>query len=206
MAVNCSKIFTVTDASQIRQSPLPSWSIFLDQNEVNLKKGVQKTGPIFTSIMAITYSKIFTVTDAIQIGVNFKRGVRVCEPNRRKLFKGSSQARTRFNECKMAANYSKIFTVIDAITHEPFTIVVETITPIGGETLVVIKTLEGKYDTREEFDDAREYTIKGWERGYTRDKEDVKLCRSMTLKIPGTRILIDSLNEAFQAYEEEHND
>ena len=102
----------------------------------------------------------------------------------------------------MAITYSKLFTVTDAITHEPFTILVETITPIGGETLVVIKTLEGKYNTQEEFDDAREYTIKGWEKGYTRDKEDVKLCSSMTLKIPGTRNLIESLNEALQAYEE----
>ena len=102
----------------------------------------------------------------------------------------------------MAITYSKIFTVTDAITHEPFTIVVETITPIGGETLVVIKTLEGEYDTREEFDDAREYTIKGWEKGYTRDNEDVKLCSSISLKIPGTHNLVDSLNEALQASEE----
>ena len=103
----------------------------------------------------------------------------------------------------MNINYSKLFTVPDPIAHEPFTILVESFTPMGGETLVVIKTLEGEYDTREEFDDAREYTIKGWERGYTRDKEDVKLCSSMTLKIPGTRNLIDSLNEALQAYEED---
>ena len=102
----------------------------------------------------------------------------------------------------MAITYSKIFTVTDAITHEPFTILVETITPIGGETLVVIKTLEGKYDTQEEFDDAREYTIKGWEKGYTHDKEDVKLCSSISLKIPGTHNLVDSLNEALQASEE----
>ena len=102
----------------------------------------------------------------------------------------------------MAITYSKIFTVPDPIAHEPFTILVESFTPIGGETLVVIMTLEGEYDTREDFDDAREYTIKGLERGYTRDKKDVKLCSSMTLKIPGTHLLVDSLNEALQAYEE----
>jgi len=102
----------------------------------------------------------------------------------------------------MARTYSKIFTVTDAITHEPFTILVETITPIGGETLVVIKTLEGEYETREEFDDVREYTIKGWERGYTRDKEDVKLCSSMSLLIPGIRSLVDSLKEVLEFYEE----
>ncbi len=102
----------------------------------------------------------------------------------------------------MAITYSKIFTVIEAITHEPFTILVESFTPIGGETLVVIKTLEGEYDTREEFDAAREYTIKGWERGYTRDKEDVKLCSSMALMIQGTRFLFDSLREVLEFYEE----
>jgi len=103
----------------------------------------------------------------------------------------------------MAVTYSKIFTVTDAITHEPFTILVEAFTPIGGSPLVVIKTLEGEYDTREEFVDAREYTIKGWESGYTSDNEDVKLCSSMSLLIPGTRNLVDSLNEALQAYEED---
>ena len=102
----------------------------------------------------------------------------------------------------MAITYSKIFTVHDPIAHENFTILVESFTPIGGETLVVIKTLDGEYDTREEFDDAREYTIKGWERGYTRDNEDVKLTSSISLLIPGTRNLVDSLNEALQAYEE----
>ena len=102
----------------------------------------------------------------------------------------------------MAITYNKIFTVTDEIFHEPFTIVVETLTPLGGETLVVIKNLEGKYETREEFDDAREYTIKCWERGYACDGEDVKICSSMTLTIPGARNLVDSLNEALQAYEE----
>jgi len=102
----------------------------------------------------------------------------------------------------MAITYSKIFTVSDPIAHELFTIVVDSFTPIGGDPLVVIKTLEGKYDTREEFDDARKYTIKGLERGYTSDKENVKLCSSITLKIHGTRLLVASLNEALQAYEE----
>jgi len=99
----------------------------------------------------------------------------------------------------MAISYSMLFTVPDPIAHEPFTILVESFTPMGGETLVVIKTLEGEYATREEFDDAREYTIKGWQRGCTRDKEDVKITRSITLKIPGTHNLIDSLKEAIEA-------
>jgi len=99
----------------------------------------------------------------------------------------------------MAVKYSKIFTVTDAITSEPVTILVETLNPIGGETLVVTKTLEGKYGTREEFQEAREYAIKGWERGYTLDKGEIKLYSSITLILPDTRQLVDALNEALAA-------
>ncbi len=97
------------------------------------------------------------------------------------------------------AVYSKIFTVTDAITNKPNTILVETIDPIGGETLAVIKTLEGEYGTREEFQDAREYTIKGWVRDYTLDKGERKLYSSITLILPDTRQLVDTLNEALAA-------
>jgi len=102
----------------------------------------------------------------------------------------------------MTVNYSRIIKETDAITHEPCTILVETIDPIGGKPLVVIKTLEGEYETREEFEDAREYTLKGWERGYTRKEGERKLYTSITLLIPGTRHLVNSLNEALQIYEE----
>jgi len=101
----------------------------------------------------------------------------------------------------MAVNYSKIFTVTDPITHEPSTIFVETFTPMGGEALFMIKALEGEYDTREEFEDAREYAIQGWEKGYTRRRSDEKLYSSITLMKPGARHLVDSLNEALQFYE-----
>jgi len=101
----------------------------------------------------------------------------------------------------MAANYSKLLMVTDPITHEPFTIFVETFTPLGGETLFVIKALEGEYDSREEFEDAREYVIQGWEKGYLRDKIDAKLYSSITLIESGARHLVDSLNEALQFYE-----
>ena len=102
----------------------------------------------------------------------------------------------------MSVEYTKLFTETDAITDEPFTILVETIDPLGGETLVVVKILGGDYDIREEFKDAREYAIKRRERRYTRDKADEKLCISITLTISGTRHLVDSLNKALQAYEE----
>ena len=101
----------------------------------------------------------------------------------------------------MGVNYSKIFTATDAINHEPFTILVETINPIGGETFVVIKALEGKYETREEFQDAREYAIKGWEKGYTRNKGEISLYSSLSILPPGTRQLVDTLNEALAASE-----
>lgn len=102
----------------------------------------------------------------------------------------------------MGIDYSKLFTATDAVNHEPFTILVETINPIGGETFVVIKTLEGKYETREEFQDAREYTIKGWEKGYTRDKGEISLYSSLSMLPLGTRQLVDALNEALAVSEE----
>jgi len=102
----------------------------------------------------------------------------------------------------MGVNYSKIFTATDAINHEPFTVLLETINPIGGETFVVIKTLEGEYETREEFQDAREYTLKGWEKGYTRDKGEIKLYSSITLILPEAHKLVAALNEALAVSEE----
>lgn len=102
----------------------------------------------------------------------------------------------------MTLKYSNIFKTTDAITREPCTILVETIDTLDGPTLVMIKSLEGEYENREEFEDARQYHLKGWEKGYTRDKGDEKLYSSITLMIPGTRHLVDSLNEALQTYEE----
>jgi len=116
----------------------------------------------------------------------------------------------------MVISYSNIFTVTNAITHEPITIRVETITSPGGESLVMIDSLEGEYDTQEEFVDVREYifkelergikawesAVKGWKKDYNLgDKHDMKLFSSMTLKIPGTHNLIDSLKEALEACE-----
>ena len=61
--------------------------------------------------------------------------------------------------------HSKLFTATDAITHEPFTMLIEVIDPIDGEPFVVIKALEGEYRTREAFQDARQYSIQGLEKG-----------------------------------------
>jgi len=100
-----------------------------------------------------------------------------------------------------ARNYTKLFQVTDPVTHEPLTIFVDAFTPLGGETLFWVKVLEGEYDTEEEFEDAREYVIQGWEKGYTRDKGDEKLYSSITLMKSGAHHLIDSLTEALQFYE-----
>ena len=97
---------------------------------------------------------------------------------------------------------SKIFTATDAIKHEHFTILVESIDPIGGETFVVIEAIEGEYKTREEFMDAREYIIQGREKGYTRTEHQVMLYSSITIMLPGTRQLADTLNEFLAASEE----
>ena len=101
----------------------------------------------------------------------------------------------------MEVNYINIFTATDAINHEPFTVFLETINPIGGEPFIVIKILAGEYKTREEFQDAREYTIKGWEKGYT-DKGEINLSSSLRILPPGTRKLVDALNEALAASKE----
>jgi len=97
--------------------------------------------------------------------------------------------------------HSKLFTATDAITHEPFTMLVEAIDPIGGEPFVVIKALEGEYRTRESFQDAREYSIQGLEKGFS-DKREIKLYRSISMMLPRSRLLVDALNDVLADYEE----
>ena len=97
--------------------------------------------------------------------------------------------------------YSKLFTATDAISHEPFTILVEAVNPIGGEIYVVVKALDGEYETREAFQNAREYYLHGLEKGYS-DKGEIALYRSITMRLPGSRQLVDALNEVLVASEE----
>ena len=101
----------------------------------------------------------------------------------------------------MVLKYSKLFTVTDGITHEKLTVLVKSIEPLDKEPLLVIMTLEGEYETREEFEDAREYTLKGWEKGYTRDEGEIKLYTSITMLMPEASQLADAINEALQTYE-----
>lgn len=103
-------------------------------------------------------------------------------------------------------NYTKLFSMTHPINQEPLTILVDAFTPIGGEILFTIKSLEGEFDTREEFDDVREYVMQGVELAYKYNKhtkDDDKLYSSMTLNKSGLHHLITSLNEAIAASEED---
>ena len=102
-------------------------------------------------------------------------------------------------------NYTKLFSMTHPITKEPLTILVDAFTPIGGEILFTIKSLEGEFDTRDEFDDIREYVMQGIELNYKYNKHTKggdKLYSSMTLNKSGLRHLITSLNEALKTSEE----
>ena len=102
----------------------------------------------------------------------------------------------------MSVINSKLFTVTGGLTDKPVTILVETIKPLGEETLVAIETLDGKYDSREEFEDSLNYTVKGWEKGWARAKDERKMWKLIYLKIPGAQKLVDVLKEVLEASEE----
>ncbi len=102
----------------------------------------------------------------------------------------------------MSVKKSKLFTVTGGMSNEPVTILVETVKPLGEETLVAIETLEGEYDSREEFEDALDHTVKGWEKGWASDKDEKKLWKLIYLKIPGAQKLIDVLKEVLEASDE----
>ncbi len=102
----------------------------------------------------------------------------------------------------MVLRYSKLFTVTGGITNEPVTILVETVKPLGEDPLVVLETLEGVYNSREQFEDALDYAVKGCEKGWARDKEERKLWKLIYLKVPGAQKLVDVLKEVLEASEE----
>lgn len=101
----------------------------------------------------------------------------------------------------MTIKNTMLFTVIGGISNKPITFLVETIKPLGEETVVVLETLEGEYETREEFEDALDYTVKGWEKGFTH-KDEMKKWKLIHLKIPGAQKLVHVLNELLEASEE----
>jgi len=101
----------------------------------------------------------------------------------------------------MSVKNTKLFTVTSGLDNKPITFLVETIKPLGGETVVALETLQGVYDSREEFEDALDYTVKGWEKGYA-NKDEMKKWKLIYLKIPGAQKLAHVLNEVLEASEE----
>ena len=102
----------------------------------------------------------------------------------------------------MVSRYNKLFQVNDGITRETITVLVESMENMDGDQVISIKTLEGEYDTKEEFRDACEYQLKILT-GKTRapDQYKVKLMNNNVFMLPGASRLIKALNEAFKAFE-----
>ncbi len=100
----------------------------------------------------------------------------------------------------MSVKNSKLFTVTGGLSNKPVTILVEILKPLGEETLVAIEKLEGIYTSREEFEDALDFTTK-WEKGYERDKD--KKWKLIYLKIPGAQKLVKVLKEVLETSEED---
>ena len=101
----------------------------------------------------------------------------------------------------MTVRNTQLFTVTGGITNEPITFLVETIKPLGEETIVALETLEGEYDSREEFEDALDYTAKSSEKGYAH-KDEMKKFKLIYLRIPGAQKLARVLYEVLEASEE----
>ena len=103
----------------------------------------------------------------------------------------------------MVLRYSKLFTVAGGITREPVTVLVESIeTPIEGELLVCIKTLEGEYGSARDFEASMDYTIGRWERGDISTRKEVKMWTLLHFLQPEASQLVDTLKEAITATEE----
>jgi len=101
----------------------------------------------------------------------------------------------------MSVKNTTIFTMTGGVSNKPVTFLVETVKPPGEETVIVLETLDGEYETREEFEDALDYTVKGWEEGLA-EGEEMKKWKLIYLSIPGAHKLIHVLNEVLEASEE----
>lgn len=102
----------------------------------------------------------------------------------------------------MSVKNSKLITVTGGLSDKPVTILVETIKPLGEETVIAIESLDGIYESREEFEDALDYTVKGWEKGYAHDNGEIKKWKLIYLKIPGAQKLFYVLKEVLEDSEE----
>ncbi len=102
----------------------------------------------------------------------------------------------------MVLRYSKLFTVTGAISHEPVTVLVESIETLEGHKLVAIKTLQGAYGSARDFEASLDYTIGRWERGDISTRKEVKMWTLLSFMLPEASRLVDALNEALAASEE----
>lgn len=101
----------------------------------------------------------------------------------------------------MVLRYSKLFTITDAITHEPVTVLVESIETLEGHKHVHIKTLEGEYGSARDFEASIDYTIERWERGDISTRKEVKMWTLLSFMPPEANWLVGALNEALAASE-----
>ena len=102
----------------------------------------------------------------------------------------------------MVLRYSKLFTVTGATTHEPVTVLVESIETLEGHKLVAIKTLEGEYGSARDFEESLDYTIGRWEPGDISTRKEIKMWTLLSFMLPEASRLVDALNEALAASEE----
>jgi len=94
----------------------------------------------------------------------------------------------------MVLKYSKLITVTGAITRKPVTILVESI-EAERRRFVSIMTLEGTYDSAQDFEASIDTTIDGLERG---DKE-VKMWTLRSFMLPEAELLAEALQQAAHA-------
>ena len=79
----------------------------------------------------------------------------------------------------MSVKNTTLFTVTGGLTEKPVTFLVETVKPLGEETVVALESLEGEYETREEFEDALDYTVKMGKGLHTQGRDE-----EMEINIP----------------------
>lgn len=110
----------------------------------------------------------------------------------------------------MVVEYNELFTTADPINHNPVTVSVEYIEGEGVQA-VLIRTLEGGYDSKEDFKKGVKHFFDVMERALgaakpymnPRTKEDdLKLYKSILLSRHDARRLADALNEALHSAQE----
>ncbi len=92
----------------------------------------------------------------------------------------------------MVVKYSKSFTITGAITVEPVTILIEYVEADGFKG-VSIESLEGEYDSTEEFENAYRRVVEDMK------VDEEKIYNFLPMTLPDAHRLMDTLNEAIVA-------